>query len=135
MWGLRESGSRNFPGKRHGLIGMRGSQPELFQDRDRRARIDRKPCPHRGARGVVDLIDQAGGELDELPRFVLAVRIGLNVEVGEHAKQSGSDIDALSAGECHQSVEARERRRSGHVRGTRLGNSSGQPSSLALTAR
>ena len=122
-------------GERHGLIGTGGPQPELSQDLDRRARIDRKPCPHRRARRVVDLIDQAGGEFDKLPRFVLAVHAGLNVEIGQHAQQGGSDIDALAARERHQSIKAGKQRRCGHVKGTRLSNSSRQPTSVALTAR
>jgi hypothetical protein len=61
-----------------------GFESELSQDLDRCARIDRKPCPHRRARGIVDLIDQTGGELDELPRFILGVRAGLNIEISEH---------------------------------------------------
>jgi len=32
--------------------------------------------------------------------------IGLNIKIGQHAQQSGSDIDALAAGEGHQPVEA-----------------------------
>ena len=90
--------------------------PELSKYFGRRARIDRKPRADGGARGVVDLVDQAGGQLDELPLFVGAVRAGLNVEIGQHAQQSGSDIDALAAGERHQPVEARKKWRCGHVR-------------------
>ena len=97
---------------------LRGRRPdaELAKYFGRRARIDRKPGADGGARGVVDLVDQAGCELDELSLFVGAVRAGLNIEIGEHAEQSGSDIDALAAGERHQPVEARKKWWCGHVR-------------------
>jgi hypothetical protein len=38
----------------------------------------------------------------------------LNIEISQHAQQSGPDIDAFATGERHQSVEARKKRRSGH---------------------
>ena len=99
-----------------GRSGLAGSSPSFLRISRRRGRIDRKPRPHRGARCIVDLIDQAGGKLDELPLFVAAVRVGLNIEIGQHAQQSGSDIDALATGECHQPVKARKKWRCGHVR-------------------
>ncbi len=89
----------------------------MLQDAERRARIDRKPGPHGGARRIIDLIDEAGGEFDKLPRFVLGVDAGLDIEVGQHAQQGWPDIDTLSAGERHQSVKARKQRRSGHAKG------------------
>ena len=113
---------RNLGGERHALVGTGGSQPELSQDFDRRARIDRKPRPHRRARRVVDLVDQAGGQFDKLPRFVVAVRAGLHVEVGQHAQQRRANIDALPARERHQAIETGKQRRCGHVRDTRLSN-------------
>ena len=109
-------GGGNLGCERHALIRTCRLQPEPFQDFGRRARIDRKPRPNGRARRVVDLIDQAGGQLDKLPLFVGAMGVGLNVEVGQHAQQGGSDIDALAAGERHQPVEAREEWRCGHVR-------------------
>ena len=94
---------------------MSGFQPELLHDLRRRARIDSKPSPHRCARGVVDLVDQAGGQFDELPLFVVAVPDGLHIEIGQHPQQRRADIDALTPGERHQPVEAREQWRCGHV--------------------
>ena len=73
-----------------------------------RRRIDRKPRPHRRAGGVVDLVDQARGQFDELPFLVGGMRAGLDIKVGQHAQQSGADIDALAARERHQPVEARK---------------------------
>ena len=116
LTGAGLAGCRNFAGERQALVGSRGFQPEFFQDLNRRARIDRQPRPHRRARRVVDLIDQARGQFDKLPLFVAAVGAGLNVEVGQHAQQSGSDIHALAAGERHQAVKAWEKWRFGHVR-------------------
>ena len=113
---------RNLGGERHALIGIGGFQPELSGDFGRRARIDRKPRPNRRARRVVDLIDQAGGQFDKLPRFVVAVRAGLHVEVGQDPQQGRTNIDALPARERHQPVEAGKRWRCGHVRDTRLSN-------------
>ena len=62
-WNLRAA-------ERHRLVGMGAPQSELAQIVSRRCRIDREPRPHRGAGGVVDLVDQAGGQLDELPLLV-----------------------------------------------------------------
>ena len=45
----------------------------------------RKPRPYRRACGVVDLIDQARRQLYELALFIGAVRIGLDIEIGQHA--------------------------------------------------
>lgn len=70
-----------------------------MKDLSRRVWIDRKPRSNRRARRVVDLIDQSGGQLDELPLFVVGVRAGLNVEIGQYAQQSGPDVDALATGE------------------------------------
>ena len=78
-------------------------------------RIDRKPRAHRCAGGVVDLIDQARGQFDELPLFVGRMRAGLDIEVGQHAQQRGADIDALATGERHQPVKARKQWSCGHV--------------------
>ena len=102
------------------LAGMGAPQAELVHDLGRRRRIDREPRPHRGARGVVDLIDQAGGQLDELPLFVGGMGAGLYIEVGQHAQQCRADIDALATGERHQPVETRKQWSCSHVRCTRL---------------
>ena len=118
----------NFARERHRLVRLGAPQPELAHDRDRRRRIDRKPRPHRGARGVVDLVDQAGGQLDELPLLVGRMGAGLDIEVGQHAQQRRADIDALATGERHQPVETRKQWSCGHVRRTRLGRN---PSSRA----
>ena len=56
--------------------GLCGFSPSLLRTSGGVRRIDRKPRPHRRARRVVDLIDQAGGQFDKLPRFVVAVRAG-----------------------------------------------------------
>ena len=87
-----------------------------MHDFGRRRRIDREPRPDRCARGVVDLLDQAGGQFDELPFLVGGMGTRLHIEVGQHAQQSGADIDALATGERHQSVKARKHWRCGHVR-------------------
>ena len=87
---------------------MRGLQPELDHGLERRARIDRQPRPHRCARGVVDLLDQARGQLDELPLFIGGVFVGLDIKVGQHAQQSRADIDALATGEGHKPIETRK---------------------------
>ncbi len=92
--------------ERNAPIGEGGFQPELVQDFGRRTRIDRKPRPHRCARGVVNLVDQPGSQLDKLPFFVAAMRTGLNVEIGQNAQQRRADIDALAPGQRHQPVEA-----------------------------
>ena len=49
---------------------MGAPQPELAQDRLGRRWIDREPRPHRVARGIVDLVDQAGDKFDELALLV-----------------------------------------------------------------
>ena len=105
----------NFACQQRASLGMRGFEPEMFQDRCRSCRIEGKPRPYGRARGVVDLIDQAGCELDELAGFFLAMRAGLNVEIRENAQQSGANIDALAPGERHQSVETVEHRNCGHA--------------------
>ena len=87
-------------------IGALRLQPELFHHFEGGRRIDREPGAHRRAGRIVDLVDQAGGQFDELPRLVGRVRIGLNLEIGQDAQQSGTDIDALTAGERHQPIEA-----------------------------
>ena len=106
---VADGGCRDLSERAARRVGTGRLQPEFFQ-RLRRGvrRIDRKPRPNGRARCVVDLVDQAGSQLDELPLFVGAMCIGLNIQVGQDAQQSGSDIDALSARERHQSVEARK---------------------------
>ena len=94
----------------HRLIRCRGPELKLVQDLRRRTGIDRKARANDGAGRVVDLVDQAGGELDELPCFLDGMRVCLHVKIGEHAQQGRSDIDALAAGERHQSIEARKQR-------------------------
>ena len=67
----RRGGDRGCDRQR---LGMRTPQPELVHDFGRRRRIDRQPRPHRRARRVVDLIDQAGRQFDELPLLVVGMR-------------------------------------------------------------
>src|SRR4051794_18507832 len=86
----------------------RPASAPIFPAPGRGGWINRKPRSNGRSRCVVDLVDQAGSQLDELPLFIGAMRIGLNIQVGQDAKQSRSDIDALSARERHQSVEARK---------------------------
>ena len=95
-------------------------QPELVHDLGGRRRIDRQPRPHRGAGGVVDLVDQARRQFDELPFLVGGMGAGLDIEVGQHAQQGRPDIDALAARERHQPVESWKQWSCGHVRCTRL---------------
>src|SRR6185312_5394751 len=83
-------------------------------DLDRSSRIDRKPRPHRGAGGVVDLVDQAGRQFDEMPFLVGGMRAGLHIKVGQHAQQGRPDIDALAARERHPAVESWKQWSCGH---------------------
>ena len=94
-------------------------ESELSQDWSWRAGIDGKPCPNRGACGVIDLVNQSRGKFDELAGFFLIMRRGLNIEVGEHAEQGGTNIDTLPVRETHQAIKAREWRNTGHGKGTR----------------
>ena len=64
-------------GEGNGLLGPWRLQPEFSHDRHGRARIDRQPRANHRAGGVIDLIDQPRGQLDELPHFVVGVRVGL----------------------------------------------------------
>ena len=112
--------SNNRGCERQVLAGMRTPQPELVHDLGRGRRIDREPRPHRGAGGVVDLVDQAGRQFDELPFLVGGMGVGLDIEVGQHAQQGRPDIDALAARERHQPVESWKQWSCGHVRCTRL---------------
>ena len=98
----------DFLRHRHRRIGLRGPQAELGQDLERRAGIDRKPRAHGGAGRVVDLVDQARRQLDELALLVGGMRARLHIEIGQHAQQRRPDVDALAAGERHQPVEARK---------------------------
>src|SRR5579862_4376616 len=102
--------------RKRALIGAGGFESEMFQDRRRRCRIKREPGPHGRARGIVNLVDQARCEFDELPGFLLAMGVGLNIEVGEHAEQRRTDIDALSTREVNQAVKTGEQRSFGHLR-------------------
>ena len=67
--------------------------------------IDRKPGANRGAGCVIDLVDQARCQLDELALFVRRMSGGLHIEIGQHAQQGRPDVDALAARERHQPVE------------------------------
>ena len=109
----RRRGNRR--GDRYADVAASRVDAELRRDDRRRARIDREPRPHRGAGRIVDFVDQAGGEFDELPRLFRAVRVGLHIEVGQHAQQGRANIDAFPAGQNHQPVKAGEHRRSCHV--------------------
>jgi hypothetical protein len=93
--------------QRHGFIGVCRPQSEQDHRLQRRARIDRKPRAHRSAGGIVDLLDQARGQLDELPLLVGAVRVGLDIEVGQDAQQRRANVDALATRQCDQPVETR----------------------------
>ena len=90
------------------MIRISGSESKLVQDLERRVGIDRKPGAYRGARRIVDFVDQPGGQFDELALFVGRMFAGLHVKVGQHAQQSRPDIDALAAGERHQAIETRK---------------------------
>ena len=101
---------------RQDLIGARTPQLELVHDLGRGRRIDREPRPHRSAGGVVDLVDQAGRQFDEMAFLVGGMGAGLDVKVGQHAQQGRPDIDALAARERHQPVESWKHWSCGHVR-------------------
>ena len=68
--------------------------------------VVRKPRANRGAGGVVDLIDQARRQLDELALLVERMPRRLHIEIGQHAQERRPDVDPLAAGERHQPVEA-----------------------------
>ena len=74
---------------------MRGPEAELDHGLQRRARIDCKPRTHRGAGGVVDLLDQARGQLDELP---LDDRTRASVALGERITDTGAEYTAWNVG-------------------------------------
>jgi len=98
----------DFSSERQAVIASSLFQPELRQHFGRGPRIDSKPRANRCESGVINFIDQAGSKLDKLPLFLAVVRVGLNIQVGQDAQQGGPDIDALSARERHQPVEARK---------------------------
>ena len=73
----RASAARRQSRRRAAPSGRAGRpQSELVHDLGRRRRIDRKPGPHRRAGGVVDLVDQARSQFDELPFLVGGMRAG-----------------------------------------------------------
>jgi len=115
---------RNFLRQRHVVAGMRGLQAEQDQRLERRTRIDRKPRAHRGAGGVIDLLDQARGQLDELPFFIRAVRVGLDIEVGQDAQQRRADVNAFAARQRHEPVKTGKQWSYGHLGLRDLGNPS-----------
>ena len=61
--------------------------------------------------GLVDLVDQAGGQLHVVLLFFCRVPRSLHVEVGQHTQQGRPHVDALAFCEMHQPVETREQRR------------------------
>ena len=98
-----------YPGRLRPRQRRRGTervQPELPQHFVRGIRIDREPRPHCRSCRVVNLVDQPRGQFDKLPRLVLAVPAGLDVEIGQHPQQGGADIDTFPPGERDQSIEA-----------------------------
>ncbi|MGY3466143.1 hypothetical protein ACVW0I_003014 [Bradyrhizobium sp. LM6.11] len=101
---------RDFARKRNPAALLRGRQSELLHDRGGRRGIDRKPRLDGRARRVVDLVDQPHGKLDELALLVVAVGARLNIEVGQHAQQRRTNIDAFATGEGHQPVESWKQR-------------------------
>ncbi|MGY3411511.1 hypothetical protein ACVWZV_007624 [Bradyrhizobium sp. GM5.1] len=103
-------GRRGFARERNPAALLRGRQSELLHDRGGRRRIDRKPRLDGRARRVVDLVDQSCGELDELALLVVAVGARLDIEVGQHAQQRRTNIDAFATGEGHQPVESWKQR-------------------------
>ncbi|MGY3508149.1 hypothetical protein ACVIQY_001124 [Bradyrhizobium sp. USDA 3051] len=108
--GGAEAGAADFARERNPAALLRGRQSELLHDRGGRRRIDRKPRLDGRARRVVDLVDQSCGELDELALLVVAVGARLDIEVGQHAQQRRTNIDAFATGEGHQPVESWKQR-------------------------
>ena len=96
----------------HGMGGSHGvgAPRQRLHHRQWRAGIDRQAGADRRARRVVDLVDQAEREFDELAFFIGGMGGRLHIKIGQDAQERRPNVHAVTLGEIEQAAEGWENR-------------------------